>query len=815
MKLAIKAPIQRVPTVFCIGSIALLLMLSLCASTSIGQVEMTSQSYLDLREVDRQSDKANLRDVSLSDGALRMTTIGEDAYISFRPRLAKDLPLLEIGRQFRWFTIEMSASRGTEATLLLYIDDGESIRVTVPIVADGETHRYTIDLSQAFLAVMMSGSLQSANRHLERVCFSPSDVAGASVGISAMGFGTTPLGSALIEVASLRTKPGLVRANEEVELILELRNNGGEASTSTVAMIGGAQVQVPLISPGRTMTVTSSASFSEPGNHKMRISIEGGYDEVMSVTVYNDPSDIRQWRVAEFTFTSEATYSDPFSSSVVSAVFVGPDGVEYTVPGFYDGGSTWRIRFTPTAPGEWYYRTVCVNTEDAGLHGREGKFIAGPAEGDNPLYVHGGILQISSNKRYLTYSDGTPFFWLGDTWWFCPSDLVPLRGSTYPDYDSMYKTLVDRRKSQGFSILQMAFLGSNGVINNLVSSSLSSGLREESIEYWQEVDEYIMYANEAGLIPVIGLAFHTGMDQLSLEQWKNVWRYVIARYSAFSITWLITGEYNLNNLPERVEKVMALGQAIKDMDPYERAMSVHAWYFGGEQRQAWDEPWYDFIMLQGGHGSGDANPSLPPESVYLDAYNRKDTKPVLESECNYEGIHGMTDASVRLCAYRAIQLGSFGYTYGAQGLWYPTQDESDKKFEEWGAPIPWWKALMQPGATQMGYMRTFYESIEWWKLEPRPGAVSTSRKLPSRNQILTKADGDRLFVVYMPSGFYSQADATLNGMDSSKTYTARWFNPRSGEFTLCQERIDVSGDRWTLPERPDSEDWLLVIEQRG
>lgn len=813
MKRLIRARTQPVPIVLGVGSVALLLLLSLLAAASDGQVDMASRSYLDLGQVYRQSDRAGLRSVSFSDGVLRMTTTDEDAYISFRPRLERSLPLLEIGRQFRWFTVEMSVSKGSEATLRLYVSDDDPIFVAIPVIGDGEIHRYTVDLSQSFLAALMRAPLQTASNKLERISFSPTDEDGASVEIYAMGFGTTPLGPARIEVASLRTKPGLVRANQEIELVLELRNSGGEVSNSTFVMIGDSQVAVPPINPGGTTTVTTKASFLKPGNQEIRVSIEGGCDEVMSVTVYNDPSDIRQWRVAEFAFISEETYSDPFSGSVVSAVFVGPDGTEYTVPGFYDGGNTWRIRFTPTMPGEWRYKTVCINTEDAGLHGKEGKFTAASAEGDNPLYVHGGILKVSSNKRYLTYSDGTPFFWLGDTWWFCPSDLVPLRGSTYPKYDSMYKALIDRRKSQGFSIAQMAFLGSSGVINNLVNSSVSSGLRDESIEYWQEIDEYIMYANEAGIIPVIGLAFHTGMDQLSLEQWKSVWQYVIARYSAFAVTWLITGEYNLDNVPERVEKVMALGQAIKDMDPYDRAMTVHAWYYGFDQRQAWEQPWYDFIMIQGGHGSGDSNPSLPPESVYLNAYNREDTKPVLESECNYEGIHGMTDASVRLSAYRAIQLGSFGYTYGAQGLWYPTQNESDERFSEWGAPIPWWEALMQPGATQMEYLRAFYESIEWWKLEPRPDAVSTSKKLTARNRILTKADGDRLFVVYMPSGFYSQADATLNGLDSSKTYAARWFNPRTGEFLAHRGRIDASSGSWKLPERPDSEDWLLLIEE--
>ena len=65
----------------------------------------------------------------------------------------------------------------------------------------------------------------------------------------------------------------------------------------------------------------------------------------------------------------------------------------------------------------------------------------------------------------------------------------------------------------------------------------------------------------------------------------------------------------------------------------------------------------------------------------------------------------------------------------------------------------------------------------------------------------------------MPSGFYSQADATLNGLDSSKTYAARWFNPRTGEFLAHRGRIDASSGSWKLPERPDSEDWLLLIEE--
>jgi hypothetical protein len=34
-----------------------------------------------------------------------------------------------------------------------------------------------------------------------------------------------------------------------------------------------------------------------------------------------------------------------------------------------------------------------------------------------------GKLQVSANSRFLQFSDGTPFFWLGDTGWLLPERL--------------------------------------------------------------------------------------------------------------------------------------------------------------------------------------------------------------------------------------------------------------------------------------------------------------------------------------------------------------------------------------------------------
>ena len=48
----------------------------------------------------------------------------------------------------------------------------------------------------------------------------------------------------------------------------------------------------------------------------------------------------------------------PFADVVVDAVFYGPSGRTFTVPAFYDGEATWRVRFSPNVAGQWRYRLL-------------------------------------------------------------------------------------------------------------------------------------------------------------------------------------------------------------------------------------------------------------------------------------------------------------------------------------------------------------------------------------------------------------------------------------------------------------------------
>ena len=512
-------------------------------------------------------------------------------------------------------------------------------------------------------------------------------------------------------------------------------------------------------------------------------------------------ADATQWRPLELSFHSGGAANVELTCS-----FKGPRGLAFSVPGFFDGDGTWKVRFTPTVPGKWSYAT---SSSDRELDAKKGAFTATDAKSDNALYQHGGFLRVSADRHYLTYTDGTPFFWLGDTWWFCPSSLMPFEG---------FQKLIDTRRRQGFTIAHMASLGRGAAKGAADSEQMKA--RQIDVAYWQEADKYIRYANDAGIMPVLGMTFHSGLDRNSLEDWKFLWRYVVARYSAYAVSWLICGEYNLKpaEAPGRAEKALALGAYIKNTDPYRRAMTVHPWYYLGDKRQAWDQPWYDFIMFQGGHPG---HRKVPPTSVYFEAYHRANIKPVLEGECNYEGIYtgkkgreiGPDD--VRLSAYHAIQSGAFGYTYGAQGLWYPTQDAGDKTFLDWGKTMPWWQSMLRPGAEQMGVMRRIYESVDWWKLGPRPSAIELSAEVPEQMRPIAKADGDRTYLMYFPPDFPPAAKASLHlTRPGAAKYTGAWRNPRTGDRVAAAELTAGPGGVIALPDRPDGQDWALILSRQ-
>src|ERR1700694_5384645 len=83
----------------------------------------------------------------------------------------------------------------------------------------------------------------------------------------------------------------------------------------------------------------------------------------------------------EWSFTGTKSYDNPFADVELDVAMRDPDGTELRVPGFWAGGQTWRVRYSPAKTGVHSWRTVCSDVENAGLHGQRGTLDAVPYQG--------------------------------------------------------------------------------------------------------------------------------------------------------------------------------------------------------------------------------------------------------------------------------------------------------------------------------------------------------------------------------------------------------------------------------------------------
>ena len=122
---------------------------------------------------------------------------------------------------------------------------------------------------------------------------------------------------------------------------------------------------------------------------------------------------VERYQMLELVAEIEAEFANPFDQRQVAldAVFSGPDGSRWKVPGFWDGEEAWRIRFTPPVEGAW---TVEAAVGDSS--GRSAPAAAGfeVVASDRPGWlVPGSRVDPELSPRYLVHHDGTPWYGIG------------------------------------------------------------------------------------------------------------------------------------------------------------------------------------------------------------------------------------------------------------------------------------------------------------------------------------------------------------------------------------------------------------------
>ena len=112
----------------------------------------------------------------------------------------------------------------------------------------------------------------------------------------------------------------------------------------------------------------------------------------------------------------------------------------------------------------------------------------------------------------------------------------------------------------------------------------------------------------------------------------------------------------------------------------------------------------------------------------------------------------------------------------------------------------------------MGYMRRFYEQLDFHELYPfQPGQEENGNPFGKKLPLITVTKDRKRWVFYYPQA--SRKSTDIKGFRSG-LYTMQWFNPRTGEYEPDICTFEVSGDTWTIPMKPDMEDWCLVVKAK-
>ncbi|MCP5118644.1 MAG: DUF5060 domain-containing protein, partial [bacterium] len=169
-------------------------------------------------------------------------------------------------------------------------------------------------------------------------------------------------------------------------------------------------------------------------------------------------SAVHVWEKQETILEADGRYQNPYTQVQVWIDLKGP-GFSKRVYGFWDGGSTFRVRFLATAPGEWSWVSGSLPL-DQGLAGKKGSFTATAwtEREKQAVSTRRGFIRPTANGHAFEYDDGTPFFYMADTWWAVPT----FRHKWYDDDrerpagpEMGFKDMVRVRKRQGFNGLAM------------------------------------------------------------------------------------------------------------------------------------------------------------------------------------------------------------------------------------------------------------------------------------------------------------------------------------------------------------------------
>ncbi len=395
--------------------------------------------------------------------------------------------------------------------------------------------------------------------------------------------------------------------------------------------------------------------------------------KVCSPTPAYSPCEI----VFEMSAADKAKHPNPYASVDLRAEFRSPRHRTYLMPGYWDGGERFVIRFTPNEAGDWDFR---VSSNLPEYDGKTGNFSAPASEA--PGFVR------TANVHHFTYTENMqPHFWMG---------------TALPRFQFMdpaaFRAAVDAFSDQKFNHLRGTLLGGADDIGKAFPKP-----ERPDPAYFQHLDECVRYIHQKGI--TADLAFASGLDPItrlfpSWQERERLARYLVARYAAFNITW--QGVDSFEETANGRDLLKELGLLLKKMDPYQHVRSSGT---SASSAVFADDGWMDYIT----HHSSEGAIGAVERQLYPAAFVNTGFAPV---DANAEAFrHGLWNAAMN------------GQYVSAQGNAASARPET-KAFYEFFSKTRHWE--LEPYFDVDGGRALALEDVEYIVYVEKPGPVEVT-----------------------------------------------------------------------------------------
>ena len=309
--------------------------------------------------------------------------------------------------------------------------------------------------------------------------------------------------------------------------------------------------------------------------------------------------DIQRWDTFEIAHQAQDKHQYPFRFVNFAATFThAQSNRSIQVDGFYDGDSTWRLRFMPTELGTWHYATT---SNDQGLDGHEGTLnCLEPSDAHlrGPVGVRG---------YHFFHADGTPRL------------LLSTRLSCHFCAPEEWSAAIDYLAEHHINRVLFIMGGVHGTVHQLFGQTPEGEAPDffrYNIERFRAIDTFIDALRRADIIAAPYFYYFNDRIQRGMtpEQDRAYLRYGMARFGAYCNVLPVLsnevdqkftdrrGEYDpgsyvwANEMGEYLKGLSRYGAAVTVHNPMETEFATNPGFY--TKLYDWPFPWTDYMMRQ-------------------------------------------------------------------------------------------------------------------------------------------------------------------------------------------------------------------------